>query len=195
VEQNNQNFYCLYTPLLHGLSAMQLVQEAFDKRKVKCKLWMPMQKVRKMRYNTEIEVQLPLFPNYILLQVEFIKGMEQEMELALLELKAGYFLKYPGDDLPAIITEEEIKRIEEIEQKEVKETQKEETYTPVEIGTYVEVASSPLMGLKGIVVESTNDTVTIETFVFGRSAPVEVPISVLSRSTPVVPSLSSSNVL
>lgn len=190
-----QNWHVIYTPLLHGLSACQLVQESFDLRQVKCRLWVPMQKIKKMRYNTEIEAQVPLFPNYILLQAEFPAGMEQEMELALLELKAGYFLKYPGSDLPAIITPEEIKRIEDIESKEVKETQKEETYAPVEIGTYVEVATSPLMGLKGIVVDSTNDTVTIETFVFGRSAPVEVPISVLSRSTPVASSSMSPKVI
>lgn len=190
-----QHFYVVYTPLLHGLVSTTLIQEAFSKRNMKARLWIPMQKVLKKRYNADVEAQVPLFPNYVLVETEFLPGMEQEMELALLELKAGYFLKYPGSDLPAIITPEEIKRIEEIEAKEVEETQKEETYTPVEIGTYVEVASSPLMGLKGIVVESTNDTVTIETFVFGRSAPVEVPISVLSRSTPVVPSLPSSNVL
>jgi len=180
-------YYCVYTPLLHGLTSLHLIQESFEKRKIKAHLWIPMQRVKKLRYNTEIEVQVPLFPNYVLVQCEFPKNMEQEMEQQLLELKAGYFLKEPGSILPAVIKQEEIDRIQEIEQKEVEE-QKEETYTPVEIGTYVEVASSPLMGLKGIVVESTNDTVTIETFVFGRSAPVEVPISVLSRSTPT-PSL------
>lgn len=188
------NFFVIYTPLLHGLSSLRLIQESFDKRQVKCKLWTPMQRVKKMRYNTEIEIQVPLFPNYVLCQTEFPAGMEQEMELALLDLKAGYFLKYPGDDKPAIVTQEEIDRIQEIEAKEVLETQKEETYTPVEIGTYVEVATSPLMGLKGIVVDTTKETVTIETFVFGRSAPVEVPISVLSRST-LVPVLQSKNVL
>ena len=178
-----QNWFVVYTPLMHGLVSTTLIQEAFSKRKLKARLWIPMQKIKRLRYNTEIEVQVPLFPNYVLVNTEFPVGMEQEMEQQLLELKAGYFLKEPGSLLPAIIKQEEIDRIQEIEQKEVEE-QKEETYTPVEIGTYVEVASSPLMGLKGIVVESTHDTVTIETFVFGRSAPVEVPISVLSRSTP-----------
>ena len=190
-----QNFYCVYTPLMHGLISINLIQEAFSKRNIKARLWIPMMKVIKKRYNTDVEAQVPLFPNYVLVETEFPKGMEQEMELALLELKAGHFLKHPSDtNLPAIITPEEIKRIQEIEAKEVVETKKEETYTPVEIGTYVEVATSPLMGLKGIVVESSKETVTIETFVFGRSAPVEVPISVLSRSTPV-PSLQSKNVL
>jgi transcription antitermination factor NusG len=188
VDQNNLNFYCVYSPLLHGLSATRLIQEAFEKRKIKARLWLPMMRVKKMRYNTEIDVQVPLFPNYILVQAAFPKNMEQEMELALLDLKAGYFLKYPGDELPAIITPEEIARIQAIESKEVIETKQEVTYTPVEIGTFVEVATSPLMGLKGIVVDTTKDTVTIETFVFGRSAPVEVPISVLSRSTPIVAS-------
>jgi transcription antitermination factor NusG len=189
-------FYCIYSPLLHGLSATQLIQECFDLRKVKAKLWMPMMKIKKMRYNTEVEAQVPLFPNYVLVETEFPQGMEQEMEQQLLELKAGYFLKHPSDtNLPAIIPQEEIDRIQELESKEVKETQKEETYTPVEIGTYVEVATSPLMGLKGVVVDSTKDTVTIETYVFGRSAPVEVPISVLSRSMPVVPSTPSKNVV
>lgn len=179
------SWYIIYTPLLHGLSSLTLIQECFDKRKTKCRLWIPMQRVKKTRYNDEVEVQVPMFPNYVLVETTFPQGMEQEMELMLRELKAGYFLKKVGSDLPAEISEEEIKIIEELEKKEVKETQKEETYTPVEIGTYVEVAASPLMGLKGIVVESTKDTVTIETLVFGRTAPVEVPISVLSRSTPV----------
>lgn len=183
------NFYAIYTPLLHGLTSLHLIQESFEKRKIKCSLWIPMQRIKRMRYNTEIEVQVPLFPNYVLCETTFPPGMEQEMEQQLLELKAGYFLKHPSDtNLPAIITPEEIARIQAHEAKEVKEIQKEETYTPIEIGTYVEVATSPLMGLKGIVVESTNETVTIETFVFGRSAPVEVPISVLARSTPVVQS-------
>jgi transcription antitermination factor NusG len=184
-------WYILYTPLTHGLSSTRLIQESFQKRHIHAKLWLPMMKIKKMRYTTEVEVQVPLFPNYVLLQCTLPLGLEQEMEQQLLELKAGYFLKYPGSTLPAIITPEEIIRIQEIEAKEVIETQKEVTYTPVEIGTYVEVATSPLMGLKGIVVDSTKDTVTIETFVFGRSAPVEVPISVLSRSTPVISSLVS----
>jgi|SRR5579864_477486 len=187
------NFYVIYTPLTHGLTSTHLIQEAFETRHIHAKLWIPMQCIKRLRYNTEIEAQVPLFPNYVLIQTTFPEGMEQEMELALLELKAGYFLKYPGSDLPAIITTEEIERIQAHEAKEVLETQKEETYTPVEIGTYVEVATSPLMGLKGIVVDTTKETVTIETFVFGRSAPVEVPISVLSRSTPV-PVLQSKNV-
>lgn len=190
-----QNWFVIYTPLLHGLTSLHLIQESFEKRKIKCRLWIPMQKIKRMRYNAEIEAQVPLFPNYVLVECEFPKGMEQEMEQQLLELKAGYFLKHPSDtNLPAIITQEEVERIQTHESKEVEETQKEETYTPVEIGTYVEVASSPLMGLKGIVVESTSDTVTIETFVFGRSAPVEVPISVLARSTPTA-SLPSSNLI
>jgi transcription antitermination factor NusG len=184
-------YYCVYTPLLHGLTSLHLIQESFEKRKIKAHLWIPMMRIKRMRYNTEIETQVPLFPNYVLVECEFPKNMEQEMEQQLLELKAGYFLKYPGSTFPAIITPKEIERIQELESKEVLETQKEETYTPIEIGTYVEVVTSPLMGLKGIVVESTSDTVTIETFVFGRSAPVEVPISVLSRSTPVPTSLSS----
>lgn len=184
-----QHFYCIHTPLLHGLTSLHLIQEAFEKRQIKAHLWIPMQRIVKKRYNTEIEVQIPLFPNYVFVSCEFPKNMEQEMGQQLLELKAGSFLKHPSDtNLPAIITPEEIERIKEIEAKEIVENKKEETYTPIEIGTYVEVASSPLMGLKGIVVESTHDTVTIETFVFGRSAPVEVPISVLSRSTPT-PSL------
>jgi len=186
-----QNFYVIYTPLLHGLTSLHLIQESFQKRKLKAHLWIPMQRIKRLRYNTEIEAQVPLFPNYVLVETEMPLGMEQEMEQQLLELKAGYFLKEPGSTLPAIIKQEEIERIQEIEQKEVVDNQKEETYTPIEIGTQVEVATSPLMGLKGIVVESTKDTVTIETFVFGRSAPVEVPISVLARSTPVVPSFTT----
>jgi transcription antitermination factor NusG len=189
-----QNFFVIYTPLLHGLTSLHLIQESFEKRKVKCSLWIPMMQITKKRYNTDVKVQVPLFPNYVLCQTEFPAGMEQEMEQQLLELKAGYFLKYPGSILPAIITPEEIERIHELEHKEVLEEQKEDTYAPVEIGTYVEVVTSPLMGLKGIVVESSKDTVTIETFVFGRSAPVEVPISVLARSTPA-PSLQSKNAL
>ena len=178
-------FYAIYTPLLHGLTSLHLIQESFEKRKIKCSLWIPMMKVVKKKYNDDIEVQVPMFPNYVLCQTEFPKGMEQEMEQQLLELKAGYFLKYPGSNLPAAIPQEEIKRIEDIEKREVKKTQKEETYAPIEIGTCVEVATSTLMGLKGIVVDSTDETVTIETYVFGRTAPVEVPISVLSRSMPV----------
>src|SRR5579863_7340552 len=105
-----QNFYIVYTPLLHGLSSLRLIQESFDKRKVKCKLWTPMQSIMKKRYNTDIKVQVPLFPNYVLAQCDFPKGLEQELELALLDLKAGYFLKYPGDELPAVVTPEEIAR-------------------------------------------------------------------------------------
>jgi transcription antitermination factor NusG len=179
-----QRWYCAYTPLTHGLTSTRLIQEAFDTRKIKAKLWLPMWKIKKLKYNTEIDVQVPLFPNYVLIFTEFPSGMEQEMEQQLLELKAGYFLKKVGSLLPAEISEEEIKLIEELERKEVETTQKEENYVPIEIGTYVEVISSPLRGIKGIVVDSTKDTVTIETFLFGRSAPVEVPISILSHSIP-----------
>ena len=187
------NWYLIYTPQLHGLTALLLVQEAFDVRKIKARLWLPMQKVKQMKYKKEVEVQVPMFPNYVFVQTAFPKGAEQEMEQMLRELKAGFFLKEVGSDLPARILEEEIQRIEEKEKEEVQATKKEESYTPIEIGTYVEVAASPLMGLKGIVVETSRDTVTIETFVFGRSAPVEVPISVLSRSTPVSAPSSSKN--
>lgn len=178
-------FYCIYTPLLHGKNAEHLIDEAFNLRKMKVKVWTPFQRIKRKRYNTEIEDTIPLFPNYVFVQANFSEGMEQEMEQALLELKAGSFLKYPGDTLPAIITEEEIARIEAIQSKEVKETQKEETYAPVEIGTYVEVATGSLMGLvKGIVVESKKYTIEVETYFFGRSTSVEVPISALVRSTP-----------
>src|SRR5579859_6938142 len=136
--------FCVYTPLLHGKTAEHLIDEAFNLRNIKAKVWTPFQRIKRKRYNKEIEDTIPLFRNYVFVETTFLPGMEQEMEQMLLELKAGYFLKYPGSDLPAIITPKEIERIQELQAREVKETQKEENFAPVEIGTYVEVATGSL---------------------------------------------------
>ena len=181
------SFYVIYVPLLHGKVAKQYIEEAFNLRNMRANIWVPFQNIKRKRYNKEIEDTIPLFPNYVFVETEFPKGMEQEMEQQLLELKAGYFLKYPGDVLPAIISEEEIQRIKDIQDKEVEEMQAEaeENYTPIELGSYVEVATGSLMGVvKGIVVASKKYTIEIETFFFGRSTSVEVPISALVHSTP-----------
>ena len=184
------SWYCIYSPLLHGKSAEHLIDEAFNLRNMKVRVWTPFQNIKRKRYNTEINDTIPLFPNYVFVEATFIPGKEQEMEQMLLELKAGHFLKYPGDLLPAVISQEEIDRIETLQAKEVQETHKEENYAPIEIGTYVEVATGSLMGLvKGIVVGSQKYTIEVETFFFGRSTSVKVPISALVRSTPTSSSL------
>ena len=97
-----------------------------------------------------------------------------------MEAKIGRFLKRPGEDMPAIISEEDMEHVKSLEENSEVEPIPQEI-TVVEVGNLVEVCVGPFMGIKGIVTAVKGHDVFVETLVFGRSAPVRFNVAHLSK--------------
>jgi transcription antitermination factor NusG len=175
---SDKNWYCIYTSGL-GSRACLMVQSLLDRMEVEAMLWVPTQRFTITKHNKQVQNDKPLFPSYIFLNANLV---DSRVEQALMEAKIGRFLHAPGEDLlPTKISQEDIEHLKSLEEINVEPV--EEEIVAVEVGNLVEVCVGPFMGIKGIIVSVKEHMATIETIVFGRSAPVSVNIAHLSKLT------------
>lgn len=174
-------WYAVYTSGLGARSAIQ-IQSMIDRLGFDCMLWSPSKKETINRYGKDQLSNRTIFPSYLFVQTDELK--DSKLEQALIENKLGRFLKLPHDehhDLPTPITEADIEHIKGLEESDVEPIPQE--ITVVEVGNLVEVCVGPFMGIKGIVTGVHGHEVSIETLVFGRSAPVRINSAHLSKLT------------
>jgi len=171
-------WFVIYTSGLGSRGVLQ-VQSLLDRLEYDGMVWVPVQKSIITKYGKSQNTDKPLFPSYVFLHTHI---EDSKLEQALIENKIGRFLKYAGDEQhPAVISESDIEHLKSLEEVDV-EPVPEEIIT-VELGNVVEVCVGPFMGIKGIVTGVHGHEVSIETLVFGRSAPIRINSSHLSKVT------------
>jgi len=119
-----------------------------------------------------------LFPSYV-----FINTIidDSRLEQALIEAKIGRFLKLPGEVLPTKIAEEEIEHIKRLEESNAEPVPEE--IIAIDVGNFVEICAGPFVSFKGIVMKISGHSATVETLIFGRSTPVSINVTHLSKLT------------
>jgi transcriptional antiterminator NusG len=168
---DNRGWYIIYIGDPKKINDVQIV---FETMKKDVTIWAPTQTVLRKQRGENVVVTRPLFPGYLF--VNFV--LEGDIEEQLYDAKAGYFLKAPGSDHLYKITDEEIQRIKEIENRHVVDANTETVN--IEVGNFVEVTNGPFLGAKGNVLEVRKDRVKVELTIFGRLIAVDVnPHSVL----------------
>lgn len=182
----DKRWYAVYTSGLGARSVTQ-IQSMVDRLGFNCMLWSPSKKETINRYGKDQLSNRTLFPSYLFINCDELK--DSKLEQALIENKLGRFLKLPHDDhhdLPTPISEADIEHLKSLEEADVEPVPEE--ITVVEVGNLVEVCVGPFMGIKGIVTGVHGHEVSIETLVFGRSAPVRINSAHLSKLTENNPS-------
>lgn len=173
--ETSKEWYIIHTAGI-GSHGVLFVQSLLDRLGFDAMVWVPTQKTSVIRYGKPCPNNKPLFPGYV-----FIKTCihDSQLEQSLMEAKIGKFLKAPGDTLPTKISEVDIAKIRTQEETGAESAPQE--ITSVEVGNLIEVCVGPLVGVRGIVLKVSGHDVYIETLMFGRSAPVQVNISHLSK--------------
>lgn len=172
-------YYIISTQGL-GSRAVIKIQDLLDGLRYPGQLWVPTVKtastmitIKKAKNNGDI-----LFPGYVFIET-IIRQNDSTLEQALLETKLGKFLKYPGDDHPAVIKKTDVELIKKLEDLNVEPVPEE--IIDIELGNLVEICVGPLIGFKGIVVKISGHSASIDTLIFGRFTPVSVNISHLTK--------------
>jgi len=125
---------------------------------------------RKVRKNTVLRKEF-LFYDYAFLELE--KPYEFEKFITDKGIPA-YFLHLPGSKVMAYLSDEEIKRIKDLEifkQLEVSQFNKKILIKP---GAYIEVVNGPFIGCKGVVLAVAHSHIILEMNVFGRPTRVNI---------------------
>lgn len=123
-----------------------------------------------------------IFPGYVFVETTINSETGNKLEQALIEAKLGKFLKLPHDeahDLPTPVTKAQWEHIESLEVSDTEPVPQE--IIDIELGNLVEICVGPLIGFKGIVVKLSGHSASIDTLIFGRSTPVSVNISHLTK--------------
>jgi transcription antitermination factor NusG len=173
----NKEWYVISTQGIGSRGALQ-IQSLLDRLEYEGLIWTPAVKVPIVRYGKQQNNDKPLFPSYVFIQTII---QDSKLEQALIEAKIGRFLKLPGEVMPTPISEKDIEHVKSLEEANVEPVPEE--IISVEVGNLVEVCVGPFMGIKGIVTKITGHTVSVDTLVFGRSAPVSFNIAHLSKLT------------
>lgn len=168
----DRQWYIIYTSGIGNRAAKQ-IQSLIDRLDLDCLLWVPSQKTKITRYGKEADNNKPIFPSYVFIYAKITDCM---LEQSLMENKLGKFLKFPGadigDDLPAPLTDKEIEDVKACEESGAEPTPEE--IVSIAVGDQVEILVGPFIGVRGNVIQIRGHDVHVETFVFGRSAPVQI---------------------
>lgn len=159
-----------------GPRAIIKIQAILDTLDYEGELWTPMVKVAGTITGRIKDSEKLLFPGYV-----FINTIvdDSKLEQALVEGKVGKFLKQAGATLPAVIKEEEIEHIKQLEMANAEPVPEE--IIDIAVSNLVEICVGPLIGFKGIVMKISGHSASIDTLIFGRSTPVTVNISHLTK--------------
>lgn len=165
-----------------GPRAILKIQAILDVLDYEGELWTPMVKVAATVAGRIKDSEKLLFPGYVFI---YTKVDDSKLEQALVEGKVGKFLKKAGATFPAVIKEEEIEHIKQLETANAAPVPEE--IIDIVIGNLVEICVGPLIGFKGIVIKISGHSASIDTLVFGRSTPVTVNISHLTKISDSTP--------
>lgn len=162
-------WYIIYSPYDNFAG----IRTAFHQLQLACTVWIPKSKKQKVVRGKLKEKEYPIFPRYVFVKFNFTPFVES----LLLDLKAGYFLKYPGASLPVSLTEEELNNIRKAEIGAAPSVNKNFN-TSILKGRYVEISSGPFIGFKGRVssVDSKGNA-KVEIVIFGRATLVEITVA------------------
>lgn len=161
-----------------GSRGILQIQSLLDRLEYEGLTWTPMVKTPILQRGKEQNLDRSLFPSYVFINTVI---EDSKLEQALIEAKIGRFLKLPGETLPTKISTEDIDHIKQLEESNAEPVPEE--IIAIDIGNLVEVCVGPMMGIKGIVSRISGHTVSVETLMFGRSAPVSFNIAHLSKLT------------
>lgn len=172
---DEKHWYIISTQGIGSRGALQ-IQSLLDRLGYKGLIWTPTIKVPVTRHNKIQNNNKSLFPSYV-----FINTIidDSKLEQALIEAKLGHFLKLPGAIMPTPVSLEDIEHIKQLEESNVEPVP--EDIIALDVGNLVEVCVGPFIGIKGIVSKISGHMVSVETLVFGRSAPVSFNIAHLSK--------------
>lgn len=176
-----KNWYIISTQGM-GPRAILKIQAILDLLDYEGLVWTPMVKVAGTTTGRIKDSEKLLFPGYVFIQAIID---DSKLEQALMEAKIGKFLKYAGATLPAKITEVEIEHIKKLEEANAEPVPEE--IIDIAVGNLVEICVGPLIGFKGIVMKISGHSASIDTLIFGRSTPVGVNISHLTKISDSVP--------
>jgi transcriptional antiterminator NusG len=168
-----------------GPRAIIKIQGILDVLDYEGELWTPMVRVAGTITGRIKDSEKLLFPGYVFLQAVID---DSKLEQALMEAKVGKFLKLPHNDehdLPTPIKQEEIDHIKELEMANAAPTPEE--IIDIVVGNLVEICVGPLIGFKGIVMKISGHSASIDTLIFGRSTPVTVNLSHLTKISDSAP--------
>lgn len=159
-----------------GPRAIIKIQSILDVLEYEGELWTPMVRVAATTTGRIKDSEKLLFPGYVFI---FTVVDDSKLEQALMEGKVGKFLKKAGATFPAVIKEEEIEHIKQLEMANAAPVPEE--IFDIAVGNLVEICVGPLIGFKGIVMKISGHSASIDTLIFGRSTPVTVNISHLTK--------------
>jgi transcription antitermination factor NusG len=180
----NKEWYIISTQGM-GPRAILKIQSILDTLDYEGELWTPMVRVAGTTTGRIKDSEKLLFQGYVFLHTII---NDSKLEQALMEAKIGKFLKLPHDDdhdLPTPIKQEEIDHIKELEMANAAPTPEE--IIDIIVGNLVEICVGPLIGFKGIVMKISGHSASIDTLIFGRSTPVTVNLSHLTKLADSIP--------
>lgn len=166
-EEVETSWYVLY---MSDMKKINTLNATFTSTGQRFCLWTPMQQNPVVRGVRNGEEFTPLYPGYLFVNYN---GNIKEIENELRTVNYGFFLRRPGDDLPAKISSAEITAIKELE---FRHTVTEATKPAImfNIGDKVEIINGPFLGILGTVLEPKKDKVLVEISIFSRTVIVEV---------------------
>jgi len=168
-----------------GPRAIVKIQAILDVLDYEGELYLPMVRVAGTTINKIKDSEKILFPGYVFI---FTRIENSRLEQALMEAKVGKFLKLPHNeenDFPTPIPQSEIDHIKELEMANAAPVPEE--IIDIAVGNLVEICVGPLIGFKGIVMKISGHSASIDTLIFGRSTPVTVNISHLTKLSDSTP--------
>jgi transcription antitermination factor NusG len=137
-----------------------------------CKIWVPKYKYVTREGKNIKETLVPLFPGYVLVNIDYDDGICRAIE----DAKIGYVLnsfqteiqgrEYRGRPIP--LKNDEIERIKEIEKNYVEYSED----LLMKAGDLVVLTSGPLRGFKAKILNIQDDYANLEVFIFGRNSKV-----------------------
>jgi transcription antitermination factor NusG len=182
IDDDGQSYYIISTQGL-GTRGSNKVQDVLNAIEHPGTLKVPVVKSTLTTEDKKIkQVDKILFPGYVFLKTTI---NDSKLEQALIESKVGHFLKRPGDTMPAKILLSEIAHINQLEESNVEPVPEE--LIDIVVGNLVEICVGPLIGFKGIVMKISGRSASIDTLIFGRSTPVAVNITHLTKLSDSTP--------
>ncbi len=178
---SDKSWYIISTQGM-GPRAIIKIQAILDVLDYEGELWTPMVKVAGTITGRIKDSEKLLFPGYVFI---YTIVDDSKLEQALVEAKVGKFLKKAGATFPAVIKEEEIEHIKQLETANAEPVPEE--IIDIAVSNLVEICVGPLIGFKGIVMKISGHSASIDTLIFGRSTPVTVNISHLTKISDSAP--------
>lgn len=166
-----------YVLAVHKPNPLPAIREAFSKLNLAHALWQPsVSRTEISPTGVKTKKKSPLFPGYVFAHFEYTGN---EVDLKLSEFQAGGLLYAPGALKPAAIDDVVIERIKS---NELCSSQKALSEILFKCKDKVEVTYGPWIGFQGEVVQTSNYSITVEVYVFGRDTRIEVPYIYLKKN-------------